>query len=110
MNVNPDANFKMIDLLMENFDEMDMSHGNFSISHSLSAKFLKGSKNEHAEACKDNREIIIRTEALQRKFLKRGHASRGVVTEFNKIVVVATFFHTIIYGKAFVWRTSLKEK
>ncbi len=50
MNVNPDANFKMIDLLMENFDEMDMSPGNFWMLDNLSA----------------------------------------------------TFFHTIIYGKAFV--------
>ena len=50
MNVNPDANFKMIELLMEGFDERDMSPGNFWMLDNLSA----------------------------------------------------TFFHTIIYGKAFV--------
>ena len=40
MNVNPDENFKMIDLLMENFDERDMSPGNFWMLDNLSAKFF----------------------------------------------------------------------
>lgn len=70
MNVNPDLNFKMIELLMEGFDESDMSPGHFKIPDRLSAKFPNKGKNKHAEFCKDSHDIVIKTEALQRKFFE----------------------------------------
>ncbi|MEI7494501.1 MAG: hypothetical protein WCJ92_07910 [Alphaproteobacteria bacterium] len=76
MIVNPNDNYKMIELLMKAFDENDMSPGIFAIPDNLAAKFPKKGKNDHAHACGTTSHIVIKTEALKRFFLARQQAKQ----------------------------------